>query len=194
MDNIFLKKGYKVIEINLGDEDLIAKSFEEYVKENDIKPDPTADLVSPLPINVLLEPAASKVHRERLTSIVEKETELELFPTFCYTRKYFKGSTLLPHLDQNACEISLSYCISGPEWEFNIMGENDSIAITKVGNGIIYKGCEIEHGRLKPSSDEIIQVFNHWITLDNLKNQFHELCSRYNMNPKEVLKTLSGGL
>ena len=88
MDNIFLKKGYKVIEINLGDEDLIAKSFEEYVKENDIKPDPTADLVSPLPINVLLEPAASKVHRERLTSIVEKETELELFPTFCYTRKY----------------------------------------------------------------------------------------------------------
>ena len=37
MDNIFLKKGYKVIEINLGDEDLIAKSFEKYVKENNIK-------------------------------------------------------------------------------------------------------------------------------------------------------------
>ena len=34
MDNAFLKKGYKVIELNLGDEDLLVKSFEKNVKEN----------------------------------------------------------------------------------------------------------------------------------------------------------------
>ena len=31
MDNAFLKKGYKVIELNLGDEDLLVKSFEKNV-------------------------------------------------------------------------------------------------------------------------------------------------------------------
>ena len=134
MDNIFLKRGYKIIELNLGDEDSIVKSFEAYVKENNIKPDPSVDIVSPLPINVLFEPAASKVHKERLTSIVEKETGLELFPTFCYTRKYLKGSTLSPHVDNNACEISLSYSISGPEWEIKI-GSNT--VTTKIGNGVI---------------------------------------------------------
>ena len=88
MDNAFLKKGYKVIELNLGDEDLLVKSFEKIVKEKNITQDYTIQIVSPLPINVLLEPAASKIHKERLTSIVEKETGLELFPTFCYTRKF----------------------------------------------------------------------------------------------------------
>jgi hypothetical protein len=42
--------------------------------------------------------------------------------------------------------------------------------MTKIGNGVIYKGCEMPHGRLKPSSGEVIQVFNHWVISDGIKS------------------------
>jgi len=73
---------------------------------------------------------------------------------------------LYSHTDRDACEISLTYCISGPEWEIN-MGDNT--LITKIGNAVIYKGCEILHGRSKPSSGEVIQVFSHWVISDGAK-------------------------
>ena len=95
------------------------------------------------------------------------EIDLELIPTYCYARKYFQGSILNSHTDRNASEISISYCISGPEWEMN-MGDNT--IITKIGNAVIYKGCEILHGRSKPSSGEVIQVFSHWVISDGAKS------------------------
>jgi len=88
--------------------------------------------------------------------------------SYCYTRKYFQGSTLDHHIDRDTCEISLTYCISGPEWEIN-MGDNT--LITKIGNGVVYKGREIPHGRSKPSSGEVIQVFNHWVISDGAKSK-----------------------
>ena len=115
-----------------------------------------------------MEYLTSIIHREYLTSIIEKEIDLKLIPTYCYVRKYFQGSILNSHTDRDACEISLSYCISGPEWEMN-MGK-DTI-ITKIGNGVIYKGCEIPHGRSEPSSGEIIQVFNHWVISDGVRSK-----------------------
>ena len=125
-------------------------------------------MVSPDPIGTYMEILTSIVHREYLTSIIEKETDLKLIPTYCLTRKYFQGSILDSHTDRDASEISLTYCISGPEWEIN-MGDNT--LITKIGNGVIYKGCELPHGRSKPSSGEVIQVFNHWVILDGAKSK-----------------------
>ena len=165
MNKEFEEKGYKLIELNLGYEDLIAKSFEECVRAYNHQP--TQINVSPDPIDIPMEYLARIVHREYLTSIVEKETDLKLIPTYCYARKYFQGSILNSHTDRDACEISLSFCLSGPEWEMN-MGDNT--IITKIGNAVIYKGCEILHGRSKPSSGEVIQVFSHWIISDGAKS------------------------
>jgi hypothetical protein len=167
MNNEFEKGGYKLIDLNLGFEDLIVKTFEECVRINKILPEPVG-VVSIPPIDIGMEFLSSIVHREYITSIIEKETDLKLIPTYCLTRKYFQESILFPHTDRNACEISLTYCISGPEWEIN-MGDNT--IITKKGNGVIYKGCEIPHGRSKPSSGEVIQVFNHWVILDGAKSK-----------------------
>ena len=166
MNKEFEEKGYKLIELNLGYEDLIAKSFEECVRTYKFMPiRDTA--VSCKSIDIYMEYLTSIIHREYLTSIIEKETDLKLIPTYCYTRKYFQGSILYSHTDRNACEISLTYCISGPEWEIN-MGDNT--LITKIGNAVIYKGCEILHGRSKPSSGEVIQVFNNWVISDGAKS------------------------
>ena len=164
----FLKNGYISIELNFGFEDLIVKTFEETIRNCDIQPSSSrAAGVSPWPLGVSMEYLTSIVHRDYTTPIVEKKIGLDLIPTYCYTRKYFKGSTLISHTDRDACEISLTYCISGPEWEIEM---GNDVCITKIGNGVIYKGCEIEHGRSKPSSGEIIQVFNHWVISDGTKS------------------------
>ena len=165
MNKEFEEKGYKLIELNLGYEDFLVKTFEECTRANKLLPE-SVDIVSIPPINIYMEYLASIVHRDYTTSIVEKEIDLKLIPTYCYVRKYFQGSILDSHTDRDACEISLSYCIFGPEWEMN-MGDNTFI--TKIGNGVIYKGCEIPHGRSKPSSGEVIQVFNHWIISDGVR-------------------------
>ena len=168
MNNEFEEKGYKLVDLNLGFEDLMVRSFEECVRVNKLQPllSDTSG-VSIHSIDIMMESLASIVHREYLTSIIEKETDLELIPTYCYTRKYFQGSILGSHTDKSSCEISLTYCISGPEWEIN-MGDNT--LITKIGNGVIYKGCEIPHGRSKSSSGEVIQVFSHWVISDGVKS------------------------
>ena len=162
-----MKKGYKLINLNLGFEDLMTKSFEESVRESQIRPTQEPG-VSCESMYIYMESLASIVHRDYTTSIVEKEIDLKLIPTYCYTRKYFQGSILFPHTDRDACEISLTYCISGPEWKMN-MGDNT--LITKIGNGVIYKGCEIPHGRSEPSSGEVLQVFNHWVISDGVRSK-----------------------
>ena len=112
MNNEFEERGYKLIELNLGYENLIAKSFEECVRANNFFPVQEVD-ISCKSIDIYMECLTSIIHREYLTSIVEKETDLKLIPTYCYVRKYFQGSILGSHTDRPACEISLTYCISG---------------------------------------------------------------------------------
>ena len=163
------EKKYKLLDLNLGFEDSIVKNFEEYIRINKLQPEHGAynSLVSHKTIDIYMENLTSIIHRKYLTSIIEKETDLKLIPTYSYIRKYFQGSVLDYHTDRNPCEISLSYCISGPEWE---IGMGDNIVKTKIGNGVIYKGCEISHGRAKPSSGEVIQVFSHWVISDGAKS------------------------
>ena len=156
---MFKTKGYKLINLNLGFEDLIVKSFEETVRLNNVQPN-SFNSVSPDPLDIYMEFLAYIVHRDYTTAIVEKEIDLKLIPTYCYVRKYFKDSTLSTHRDRDTCEISLTYAVSGPEWSIHM---GDDTVTTKISNGVIYKGCEIPHGRLKPSSGEVIQVFNHWV-------------------------------
>ena len=166
VDIMFEEKGYKLIDLNLGFEDLVIKTFEECIRLNNIRPS-MVKVVSLPQLNIYMEYLTAVIHREYLTSIIEKETDLKLIPTYSYIRKYFQGSVLDYHTDRNPCEISLSYCISGPEWE---IGMGDNIVKTKIGNGVIYKGCEISHGRAKPSSGEVIQVFSHWVISDGAKS------------------------
>ena len=163
---MFETKGYQVIDLNFGFEaSLIVQTFEEVIKIHNIQPK-HIDIVSIPPITLNMELLAMIIQREYLTSIIEKKINLKLTPTYCIVRKYFKGSTLSTHRDRDACEISLTYTVSGPEWGIHM---GDDTVMTKIGNGVIYKGCEMSHGRLKPSSGEVIQVFNHWVNLNGTK-------------------------
>ena len=166
MNNEFEEKGYKLIDLNLGYEDLIVKMFEECIRVNKLQPKVEIGTWPP-PIYIYMEYLTAVIHREYLTSIIEKEIDLRLIPTFCHTRKYFKGSILTSHTDRDSCEIVLTYCISGPEWEINM---GDDTLITKIWNGVVYKVCEILHSRSKPSSDDVIQLMNCWVISDGTRS------------------------
>ncbi len=158
-----------LIDLNLGYEDLLVKSFEQQVLNQSIGAIDVGVVTPPSSINVYMEYLASLVHREYLTNLIEEKLQEKLIPTYCYVRKYFEGSTLNPHTDRESCEIGLSYCIQGVPWDIDIGGE---FMVTKIGNGVIYKGCDTIHSRPTPAPSETIQVFNHWVLKDGDKKSY----------------------
>ena len=76
MNNEFEERGYKLIDLNLGYEDLIAKTFEECVRAYEFQPGLThCPVLSCKSIDIYMEYLTSIIHREYLTSIIEKETD-----------------------------------------------------------------------------------------------------------------------
>jgi hypothetical protein len=108
-----------------------------------------------------------------LKPIMEKETGLNLKPTYSYNRVYVGGSSLEKHKDRGECEISASICL-----KYNYEDKNykwplymrDTPIIIKEGDGVIYKGCEIEHWRPvfnQPQKCWHHQLFIHYLTTSN---------------------------
>ena len=48
--------------------------------------------------------------------LVEKETNLKLWPTYAYTRVYKKGHVLEKHTDRESCEVSTTLNLGGDMW------------------------------------------------------------------------------
>jgi hypothetical protein len=84
------------------------------------------------------------------------ETKLELLPSYAYARIYRKGSELYPHIDRKGSEYALTINISQTEpWDIYI---NDKPIKQNIGDGLIYKGCEIEHSRKTFKGDQYSQL------------------------------------
>lgn len=94
----------------------------------------------------------------------------ELIETYWFDRFYFPGSSMLPHTDRAACEISVSLHINNttnseyPLW-IKLDDEAQEI-ITNPGDAVIYQGTKNKHWR-----DQLVgvgktyyhQVFFHFI-------------------------------
>ena len=94
--------------------------------------------------------------------IVEKESNLKLFPTFSYWRYYVFGATLKKHTDRPSCEISITACIKKyDDWPLII--ENKKIELNE-GDALLYAGCEQKHERPGVYKGEgMAQVFFHYV-------------------------------
>ena len=92
--------------------------------------------------------------------MVEKESNLKLFPTFTYWRYYVFGGTLKKHTDRPACEVSVTVCIKKyDKWPLII---EDKILELEEGDGLLYAGCDQKHGRPGIYDGECMeQVFFH---------------------------------
>ena len=95
-------------------------------------------------------------------SIVEKETNLKLYPTYAYWRYYIFGGTLNKHTDRDACEVSVTACIK-KQGDWPIVVEENSFELDE-GDALLYAGCEQPHWRPGVYKGEgMAQVFLHYV-------------------------------
>ena len=112
--------------------------------------------------------------------IMKSKTGMELVPTYSYTRLYEKGNILHRHKDRPSCEVSTTLHLGGDEWPICLdpsgadfvmdehkhtikPGAPKGIRVDlKVGDMLIYAGCELEHWREPFQGNVCSQVFLHY--------------------------------
>jgi len=112
--------------------------------------------------------------------IMKAKTGMELLPTYSYTRLYEKGNILRRHKDRPSCEISTTLHLGGDEWPIFLDPSGQDFVIDeyknihkpgapkgiqvdlKVGDMLIYSGCELEHWRESFQGNVCSQVFLHY--------------------------------
>jgi len=114
--------------------------------------------------------------------IMKAKTGMDLVPTYSYTRLYEKGNILHRHKDRFSCEISTTLHLGGDPWPIyldpigadNILSGRETTTVIKpgapkgvrvdlkVGDMLIYSGCELEHWREPFEGTVCSQVFLHY--------------------------------
>ena len=115
--------------------------------------------------------------------IMKAKTGLELIPTYSYTRLYEKGNILKRHKDRPSCEVSTTLHLGGDEWPI-FLDPSGQVTLSlmkgdkenpvkpgapkgvrvdlKIGDMLIYAGCELEHWREPFEGNVCSQVFLHY--------------------------------
>jgi len=117
---------------------------------------------------------------EYMRPIMKAKTGMDLVPTYSYTRLYEKGNILKRHKDRPSCEISTTLHLGGDPWpifldpsgadfvidelkEIHKPGAPKGIQVDlKIGDMLIYSGCELEHWREPFQGNVCSQVFLHY--------------------------------
>ena len=112
--------------------------------------------------------------------IMKEKTGMDLVPTYSYTRLYEKGNILRRHKDRPSCEISTTLHLGGDEWPIFLDPTGGDFVINedaqtikpgapkgvrvdlKVGDMLIYSGCDLEHWREPFEGTVCSQVFLHY--------------------------------
>ena len=112
--------------------------------------------------------------------IMKLKTGMELVPTYSYTRLYEKGNILKRHKDRPSCEVSTTLHLGGDEWPIFLDPSGQDFVIDeyknihkpnapkgvrvdlKIGDMLIYSGCELEHWREPFEGKVCSQVFLHY--------------------------------
>ena len=112
--------------------------------------------------------------------IMKAKTGLKLIPTYSYTRLYEKGHILKRHKDRPSCEISTTLHLGGDPWPIFLDPSGQDFVIDefkqihkpgapkgvrvdlKIGDMLIYSGCDLEHWREPFQGTVCSQVFLHY--------------------------------
>lgn len=101
--------------------------------------------------------------------------EEKLYPTYYFDRFYFSGSAMEPHVDREACEISVSMNISSnTDYDWPLYFDMDDGAepkpfTTSPGDALIYRGIDLYHWREKLQGNKKTyhhQIFFHFVRAD----------------------------
>lgn len=99
--------------------------------------------------------------------IMEKETQMKLYPNYSYARLYKKGDVLKRHKDRMACDISTTLNLGGQPWPIYLEptgkeGKKGVKIDLNPGDMLIYRGCDLEHWREPFKGTDCAQVFLHY--------------------------------
>lgn len=100
----------------------------------------------------------------QMTEKISEAAGKNLKPTYSYCRVCFKGAVLTPHKDRPSCEYSVTINLSQSHPWIIFMGKRG--VTQKPGDGVLYRGCEIEHSRPEFTGEEYVQVFLHYVDAD----------------------------
>ena len=99
----------------------------------------------------------------KMLPVMNRETGLDVIPTYSYARIYKKGDILKRHKDRPSCEISTTLNLGGDPWPIfidptgsnNVVDEYKNIhkpnapkgerVDLEIGDMLIYEGCKLEH-------------------------------------------------
>ena len=95
----------------------------------------------------------------KVLPVMKQHTDLDVIPTYSYTRAYKKGDILKKHKDRPSCEISTTLHLGGNPWSIYVEGTKVDL---NVGDMLIYSGCELEHWREPFEGNVCVQTFLHY--------------------------------
>ena len=115
--------------------------------------------------------------------IMQKETGLELLPTYAFWRMYSMFANLKKHIDRPSCEISVTVMLGSDETPWPIYMEGKEINM-EPGDATVYLGCEIEHWREEFQGDWHSQTFLHYVDKNGVNAEwFKDKRLLYGMSP-----------
>jgi hypothetical protein len=183
----FEKDGYVKVK-NLLSRDIckIAENYALYDRFNDYTPDDNQVLGSHIKYaDSLMESLLLFLKPE-----IEKCVDLQLLPTYSYMRIYRPGDVLEDHRDRPSCEISVTIPLGfryidkseDYKWPIHVFVNDEKRYIhCDIGEGLIYKGCDIKHGRdlfdVAKGSYQI-QVFLHYVDANGSYAKTHKYDGR----------------
>jgi hypothetical protein len=104
--------------------------------------------------------------------LIQKETGLELLPTYSFWRMYTMFADLKKHIDRPACEISVTVMIGSDGIRWPIFMDGKEIELYP-GDAVIYLGCELEHWREEFNGDWHAQSFLHYVDKNGLNKEWY---------------------
>jgi len=106
--------------------------------------------------------------KNKVSKIVKKD----LVESYSYQRIYYNNCKLIPHVDRESCEYSVSICIQKDfvEWPLYLELENKTVipVVLDEGDAIIYQGTYLKHWRDNFQGVRHVQFFLHYIDKNNI--------------------------
>ncbi len=166
LSNCFIQDGYTLIPNAVKDTQLacLEKAFIAQVESGMLLPSPTKYLDRTDYYNCT-------VFNELLLGqlpLLEQVTQEPLWPTYLYARYYRRGSSLKPHVDRAACEITATITISTTltrPWPICLQARSggDVSVAAKPGDMIVFQGAELKHWREQFEGEQQLQLFLHYV-------------------------------
>ena len=139
----------------------LCKEFKDHCESNNLPGD-----------NQVEESQAAYNYMSFLELLTEKTPEVSraieehVLPTYTYARIYKNGAILKPHMDRDACEISLTVHLDGDMgWPIFVQtpdGSNVEVVL-EPGDALVYLGCEALHWREEFNGNYYGQAFLHYV-------------------------------